>query len=126
MAEFFQVDSVQPDSSSIAGLNVRWVLSGATVGSTKLTAGKSSAGPGVRGKPHYHNNAEAMMFILKGRVKVIIGPHREEHIVEPGTFCFYRQGEIHGLENVGNDTAEWVFCYAGAANIKEADTVFVE
>ncbi len=126
MAEFIKVETVQPDSESIPGLSVRWVLSKQTVGSVKLTSGKSTMEPGVKGRAHFHRKVEAVMYILRGRVKVTIGPDREEHIVEPGCFCFYRMGEIHGLENVGTETAEWIYCYAGAPDIKEADTVFVD
>ena len=126
MAEFIRAETVQPDPEALPGLNVQWVLSKHTVGSVKLTSGRTTMRPGVKGRLHYHTNAEAVMYILKGRVKIIIGPDREEHIVEPGCFCFYRMGEIHGQENVGDETAEWIFCYAGAPDIKEADTVFVD
>ncbi|MBI3967421.1 MAG: cupin domain-containing protein [Chloroflexi bacterium] len=126
MAEFIRAESVAPDADAIPGLSVQWVLNKHTVGTQKLTSGRTTMAPGVRSRLHYHSNAEAVMFILKGRVKIIIGEQREEHVVEPGCFCFYRMGEIHGQENVGDETAEWIFCYAGAPDVKEADTVFVE
>jgi uncharacterized RmlC-like cupin family protein len=118
---------VPPDLEYEKGLAIQFGVSDATCGSTELTMGFTVVPPGVRNPAHHHPNAEAGMYILKGRLRVYIGEDREETEVEEGTFIFVSKGEIHGLENLSKtEPAMLVFAYGNVPNKEASGTTFVE
>ncbi len=85
--------------------------------------------PGAKNQRHYHIHCDAGMHILKGRLKVLLGPDYElkEGIAEEGDFVFIPKGTIHGLINLSDtEPAEMVSCYGGVGHKNEAGTVSVE
>lgn len=85
--------------------------------------------PGGRNQRHYHVQTDAGMHILKGRLKMFLGPDHEmeEAIAEVGDFVFVPRGEIHGLVNLSNtESAELVATYNSVGTTQEAQTIFIE
>ena len=94
-----------------------------------LTLSRVVIPPGARNQRHYHVYCDAAMYIVKGPLKMLIGPDHEmeEVIAESGDFLFAPKGVIHGLINPSRtESAEMVTCYGGVGHQKEAGTVFME
>jgi uncharacterized RmlC-like cupin family protein len=100
-----------------------------SVENPNLTLSRVVIPPGARNQRHYHVNCDAGMYIVKGPLKMFIGPdhEREEFVAETGDFLFAPKGAIHGLANPSEtEPAEIVTCYGGVGHQKEAGTVFIE
>ena len=94
-----------------------------------LTMGHTIIPPGGRNQRHYHVNTAAGMYIMKGRLRMFIGPDIDvkEVVAEEGDFVFMPQGMIHGLLNLSDtESAELIFTYPGASSKYEAGTVYLE
>ena len=100
-----------------------------TVENPKMTMQHSVIPPGDRNQRHYHINCDAGMYIIKGRLKIFLGPDHEmeEAIVEAGDFAFVPAGVIHGLMNLSDtEEAELVATYSGVKSKEEAGVVLME
>lgn len=85
--------------------------------------------PGGRNQRHYHKNTAAAMHVLKGRMRVFLGPKNDlkETDVQAGDFIFVPRGEIHGIMNLSKtEPVELIATYNHAGSVEEAGTVFVE
>jgi uncharacterized RmlC-like cupin family protein len=94
-----------------------------------LTLSRVVIPPGARNQRHYHIHCDVGMHIVRGPLKMFIGPDHEleEVIAETGDFFFVPKGVIHGLENLSEtEPAEMANCYGGVGHQKEAGTVFIE
>jgi quercetin dioxygenase-like cupin family protein len=62
------------------------------------------APPGARNQRHYHIYCDAGMHIIKGRLRIFIGPDHdmEETIAEAGDFIFVPAGIIRGFMNLSD------------------------
>ena len=49
--------------------------------------------------PHFHPNEEQFMYILEGRMKMVLGD--EEQIIEPGTLVHIPRNVRHGVCAIG-------------------------
>jgi len=49
--------------------------------------------------PHFHPNEEQFMYVLEGRMKMVLG--EEERIIEPGTLIHIPRNVRHGVCAVG-------------------------
>ena len=95
----------------------------------KMTMAHVVIPPGGRNQRPYHVQTDAGMHILKGRLKMFLGPdpEMEEAIAEAGDFVFVPRGEIHGLINLSNtESAELVATYNSVGTTEEAQTMFIE
>lgn len=95
----------------------------------KMTMGHAIIPPGGRNQRHYHGNTDAGQYVLKGRMKMFLGPDGDiqEVIVEQGDFLFVPKGEIHGLQNLSQtEPAELIATYDQVGTLAESGTVFVE
>ncbi len=127
MAVILCTEQLRADLDYEKGLNIRFGINDASCGSRELTMGYTVVPPGVRNPAHYHEHAEAGLYILSGRLKVYVGEDREATIVGPGTFLYVPKGEIHGLENESaTEPATLVFAYGNVPNKDKAGTTFVE
>ena len=94
-----------------------------------LTMSRVVIPPGARNQRHYHIHCDAGMHILKGRLKIFLGPDHDlrEGIAEEGDFIFVPKGVIHGLMNLSDtEPSEMVACYGGVGHKKEAGTFYIE
>ncbi len=104
-------------------------ISSKTAGNPHLKMARTHIPPGARNQRHYHVNCDAGMFVLKGRVKMFVGPDYEmkEVIAEEGDFFFVPAGAIHGLMNLSNtEPAELIAAKNNVSEDKEEGTIFVE
>lgn len=78
------------------GFTRRWSLSPENTGfeSMRLCAGLIP--PHTRTTPHWHTSCETAIFIIQGRVQILVGPGlRECHEAGPGDFIYVPRGVIH-------------------------------
>jgi uncharacterized RmlC-like cupin family protein len=100
-----------------------------TVESPNLTMSRVIVPPGGRNQRHYHVNCDAGMHILKGRLRIFIGPDHEmeEVVAEAGDFVFAPAGVIHGFMNLSDsEAAELVAAKNNVSDVKGQGTLFVE
>ncbi len=129
MAKFIHYNEVPRALKYEKGLKIDFGVNDGTCGAKRLTMGHTVIPAGSRNQRHYHANAEACFYIIKGRLKILIGDGKDyyEQEVSPGTFCYAAQGDIHGLINLSDtEDAELVFAYGGVPNKEAAGTTFVE
>jgi mannose-6-phosphate isomerase-like protein (cupin superfamily) len=96
----------------------RWyrVLVDAGVGSTQVTQFVGSIPPG-RAPDHFHNYEE-MLFILKGEGRMWAGETSTP--VAPGSCIYLPKGQVHCVENTGEDELRLlgVFYPAGSPSVR--------
>ncbi len=127
MATILHQERITPDLDYEKGLDIRIGINDKTCGSRELTMGYTIVPPGVRNPAHFHPNAEAGLFVLRGRLNIYSGEDRKLTVVEPGTFIHVPKGEIHGIENPSKtETATLVFAYGNVPNKEASGTTFVE
>jgi len=100
-----------------------------TVEDPHLTMTHAVIPPAGRNQRHYHINNDAGMYVLKGRLKMFLGPDHEmeEVIAEEGDFVFVPAGTIHGLMNLSEtEQAELIAAKPGVSHKRDEGTVFVE
>ncbi|MFQ6124340.1 MAG: cupin domain-containing protein [Candidatus Heimdallarchaeota archaeon] len=52
---------------------------------------------------HQHTE-EQLGFVLDGKLKFIVGPNHESHIVEAGSIFYFESNEIHGVGDTPEKT----------------------
>jgi oxalate decarboxylase len=60
-------------------------------------------------EPHWHANADELGYCLKGQILVSLYANnnvKATFLVTPGEAFFVPSGTLHGIENIGEDTAE--------------------
>ena len=100
-----------------------------TVDSPHLRMSRALIPPGARNQRHYHVNCDAGFFVLKGRLKIFMGPNHEmeETTAEAGDFVFVPAGAIHGLMNLSNtEPAEIISTKNNVSHAEQEGTMFVE
>jgi len=129
MAKVIKRKSLKDDTVYEPPLNIGFAINSETVEGAPMTMGHTIIPPGGRNQRHYHINTAAGMYIMKGRLRMFIGPNIDikEVEVEPGDFVYAPRGEIHGLINLSDtESAELIFTYPGASSKNEAGTVYLE
>ena len=85
--------------------------------------------PGQRIRRHYHVKGDFGVYILKGSMRVFLGPDNdiEEATAEAGDYIFAPQGTVHAYLNLSNtEPCEYITVCVGIGDIKEAGHVWVE
>lgn len=129
MAKFIHYNDVPTDVTYEKGLKIDFGVNDATCGAKRITMGHTIIPAGSRNQRHYHANSEAAFYIVKGRLRILIGEGADysETEVGEGTFCYVPQGEIHGIVNCSDtEDAELIFAYGGVPNKEASGTTFVE
>jgi len=110
-------------------LKIGWGVWSETVEKPGMTMSHVVIPPNARNQRHYHVNCDAAMHVLKGRLKIFLGPDPElkEGIAEEGDFIFIPKGMIHGFMNLSDsESAEIINCYGGVSHKKAAGTFYIE
>ena len=108
-------------------MDVRWLITRATVGSTKTVVGLTKMPPGVKSKHaiHRHPNAEEWEFILEGVGLKHVG--EDSFLLRAGELAFIPRDVYHGLENASEtETLVTIWGYCGASSLEEAGYVVLE
>ena len=57
--------------------------------------------PGQIQKPHTHEGADKVYFVLEGQAKIQVG--EEEKVVKQNEICLAESGLVHGVNNTSNE-----------------------
>ena len=121
------VDSFAPDGSLKAedgwvNMNVKFLITRDTVGSSQTVFGITIFPPGAKHDIHRHPHAEETEYIVEGRGVARVGDDDVE--MGPGDIVFVRADDYHGFYNTSDtDRAVMIWCYGGAASLAEAGYV---
>lgn len=102
-------------------MDVRWLITRDSVGSSKTVFGVTHFPPGARHELHRHPNAEEVEYLVSGSGVAYVGDDAVE--LGPGEAVFVPQNEYHGFENDSDSEVVMAWCYAGAASLEEAGFV---
>jgi quercetin dioxygenase-like cupin family protein len=105
-------------------MDVRWLITGETMGSTMTVVGRTTMPPGVKAQHawHRHPNAEEWELVLQGVGIKHVGP--ESFFLRPGELAFVPRNVYHGLENASDtETLVTVWGYCGASSLEQAGYV---
>ena len=121
------VDSFAPDGSLKAedgwvNMNVKFLITRETVGSSQTVFGITIFPPGAKHDIHRHPNAEETEYIVEGRGIARVGDDDVE--MGPGDIVYVKADDYHGFYNTSDtDRAVMIWCYGGAASLAEAGYV---
>ena len=127
--QIINTERIPTDTEYEKGFGIRIGVNDETCGAQKITAGRTFLAAGGSNEPHYHTNAEAVMYMIRGNIRITagIGEGRTECVVGPGNFIYIPPEEVHGIVNCSDsEPAEWIFLYAGVPNKEAAGTMFVK
>lgn len=123
----FEADASLKAERGWQNMEVRWLITDKTVGSTMTVVGRTTLPPGGKSKHalHRHPNAEEWEIVIRGVGIKHVGD--ETFTLEPGQLAFVPRNVYHGLENA-SDSEELVtvWGYCGASNLEEAGYVLPE
>ena len=97
--EDFKPDASLKEDRGWHKMDVRWLITRQSVGSTMTVVGRTTMPPGVKARHalHKHPNAEEWELVLEGVGLKHVGD--ESFILRPGELCFIPRNVYHGLEN---------------------------
>lgn len=105
-------------------MDIRFLVNGDNAGAQKVCWWRTVFPPGAAHERHYHEHAEEVLYVLRGRGAA--GTEEKEHEVGPGTAVYIPAGAVHWFRNLSDtEEAEIVGCYSGAASLDETGYVFV-
>ncbi len=73
--------------------------------SVKLVTGKNVMAQlvllekGASMEPHKHVE-EQLGYVIKGKIEFLVGPDKELHVVEAGSFFFFESNEVHEVRSI--------------------------
>ena len=108
-------------------MDVRWLVTNKTVGSTMTVVGLTRMPPGVKSKHaiHRHPNAEEWEFIIEGVGLKHVA--EDSFLLRAGELAFVPRDVYHGLENASaTETLVTIWGYCGASSLEEAGYVILE
>lgn len=108
-------------------MDVRWLITGESMGSKMTVVGRTTMPPGVKAQHamHRHPNAEEWECVLQGVGIKHVGP--ESFVLRPGDVAFVPRDVYHGLENASDtETLVTIWGYCGASSLAEAGYIIPE
>jgi quercetin dioxygenase-like cupin family protein len=103
------------------GMDVRWLVTKETVGSTGTVFGVTIFPPRAKHELHRHPNAEEVEYIISGHGIAYIDEDAVELV--RGEALFVPRNSFHGFENASDEEVVMAWCYSGAASLEEAGFV---
>ena len=85
-------------------------ISQATTGAHNIYMGVFRVPPGARSRPHYHENCESALLMLRGGIEIRWGDRLEDSVVvEQGDLLYVPPRETHVVLNLSDsEPAEYV------------------
>jgi mannose-6-phosphate isomerase-like protein (cupin superfamily) len=108
-------------------MDVRWLVTKDTVGSTMTVVGLTRMPPGRKSKHaiHRHPNAEEWEFVIEGVGLKHVGD--DSFHLKAGELSFVPRNVYHGLENPSEtETLVTIWGYCGASSLEEAGYIVFE
>jgi len=81
----------------------------------RLSIRRLLLGKGGLREPHWHANAHELGYVVHGSALVTIaGNHatRDSFVVRDGDMFFVPSGSLHAIQNLGDDTAEFILAFS--------------
>jgi uncharacterized RmlC-like cupin family protein len=105
-----QVIKPGPDHDVPRGVLGGSEISQSTAGARNIYMAVFRVPPGAQSRPHYHENCESAVYMLRGSLRVKWGDRLEQEILlEPRDLVYVPPKETHVLENVSStEPAEYV------------------
>ena len=119
--------AVAPDGTLAAAdgwidMEVRWLITAESVGSTQTVVGRTVLKPGSKHDIHRHPHAEEWEYVLSGSAIKHIGA--ESVRLAAGDIVFVPADVDHGLENASDtEPVVTIWGYSGAASLEAAGYV---
>jgi quercetin dioxygenase-like cupin family protein len=116
--------AVAPDGTLAAedgwvDMEVRWLITAESVGSTKTVVGRTVLQPGSKHDIHRHPHAEEWEYVLSGTAIKHIGDETVSLVA--GDIVFVPADVDHGLENASStEPVVTIWGYSGAATLEAA------
>jgi quercetin dioxygenase-like cupin family protein len=102
-------------------MDVRWLVTGESVGAKQTVFGVTTFPPGARHELHRHPNAEEVEYLISGHGVAYVDDDAIE--LGPGEAVFVPQNSYHGFENTSNAEVVMAWLYAGASSLEAAGFV---
>jgi quercetin dioxygenase-like cupin family protein len=90
---FYKMSEMQAKRSSVSPSESK------SVAGELMKVGVVTYKEGEGPPPHYHPNEEQFMFVLEGRMRMVLGD--EERIIEPGMLVHIPRNVRHGVRALG-------------------------
>jgi quercetin dioxygenase-like cupin family protein len=113
-------DAGLPDRGWV-DMDVRWLVTSETVGSTAAVFGVTIFPPGAKHDIHRHPNAEEVEYLVSGSGTAYVDD--DAISLGPGEAVFVPRNSYHGFENSSDAEVVMAWCYAGAASLDDAGFV---
>ncbi len=89
-------DELSTQTSQTPGMHRATAVSGDTVGSKTLWVGRVTLVPSARSGPHHHGNAESVICVTAGRIRLRFGDRLQNSIeADPGDYIYVPPRVIH-------------------------------
>jgi mannose-6-phosphate isomerase-like protein (cupin superfamily) len=125
--EHFKSDLSLQEDRGWHKMDVRWLVTKKTIGSTMTVVGLTKMSPGGKSKHamHRHPNAEEWEYIIEGVGLKHVG--EDSFHLKAGELTFVPRNVYHGLENASEtETLVTIWGYCGASSLEEAGYVIPE
>jgi mannose-6-phosphate isomerase-like protein (cupin superfamily) len=125
--EHFKSDRSLREDRGWHDMDVQWLVTKETVGSTMTVVGLTRMPPGGKSKHamHRHPNAEEWEYIIQGTGLKHVG--EESFHLKAGELSFVPRNVYHGLENPSEtETLVSIWGYCGASSLEEAGYVILQ
>lgn len=117
------VDEVKPlnvgEEEGFRGVDSRLLICDETVGDTKSCLFRAVFPPGAYHGKHVHDKSDELLFCISG--EAIQGVDQTEYTMRPGDAMFIPKGEVHWMENRGDEPFVVIGIYPNAANFDDTD-----
>jgi mannose-6-phosphate isomerase-like protein (cupin superfamily) len=94
------------------GSEIREMLHTQSHGNKKLSVAEARVKPGATTRAHYHQESEEIYVVMAGRGR--LRRNKEKIAVESGVSVAIRPGQVHSLENHGDEDLVVLCCCAPA------------
>lgn len=108
MSGFLIVNSAEQGVEEKHGFARTWALSPENTGFENIRICSGVIPPNTATTPHWHTECETAIYVIKGRVKILIGRGlKERYEAGPGDFIYVGKGVIHQTTTL-NEPCEYV------------------
>jgi quercetin dioxygenase-like cupin family protein len=102
-------------------MDVRWLVTEATVGAKSTVFGVTTFAPGSRHESHRHPHAEEVEYVVAGHGVAYVDD--DAVALGPGEALFVPRNAYHGFANESDEDVVLAWYYAGAASLEAAGFV---
>lgn len=90
--------------------SLNWLANDALGNSANLTLGRVIIKKGHSSPRHSHPNCDEVLYLLKGKLKHIVG--NQTFVVEPGDTTVAPANTAHITLNIGDEDADFILAYS--------------